>query len=180
MLRDHRAVGSGIRVQAVGEQQVPAVAAFQTACWQQAYRGIVPGAYLDAMNLERRTAGWRERVVSGLRHVVGAWDGEAVVGVVSWTTTGLPNAADELNTLYVDAAQYGSGLADDLLDVAVGAKPARLWVFEANHRARRFYARHGFLATGAAQIDPGTGVHELELARTSAPATRGSSRVDDR
>ena len=170
MLRDHEAVESGIRLQTVGAQHVPAVARFQTGCWQQAYRGIVPDAYLDAMDLELRTATWRERVALGLRHVVAAWDGEVVVGVVSWTTTRLPNGADELNTLYVDASRYGSGLADELLAVAVGTKPAHLWVFEANHRARRFYARHGFSATGAAQIDPGTGVHELELARTAAPA----------
>ena len=154
---------------AVTEQDVQAVAAFQTACWQQAYRGIVPDAFLDAMDLEVRTAAWRERVVFGRRHVVAAWDGADVIGVVSWTTAP-PNVADELNTLYVHASRFGSGLAAELLDVAVGTKPARLWVFEANHRARRFYAKHGFTATGVAQIDPDTGVNELELGRKSAPA----------
>ena len=160
----------GTRLQVVYELHVPAVAAFQTSCWQHVYRGIVADDYLDAMNLKVRTAAWRERVIAGRRQVVAAWEGTAVVGVVSWTAAALPAAADELNTLYVAAPWYGSGLAVELLHLAVGTNPARLWVFGANHRARRFYTKHGFVPTGASQDDPDTGVHEVELARPGASA----------
>jgi hypothetical protein len=38
-------------------------------------------------------------------------------------------------------------------------------VFEANPRARGFYARHGFVPDGTRQIEPGTGVPEVRLVR---------------
>jgi len=166
--RKNGLVISEVQVRAVGERDVPAIAAFQTSCWQQVYRGVVPDSYLDSMDLEARTATWRARVVSGQRHVWAAWSGAAVVGVVSWTLNLSPRQVDELNTLYVSVGLHGTGLAGELLAVALGDRTARLWVFEANHRARNFYSKHGFAATGAAQPDPGTGVRELELAR---PAT---------
>jgi len=129
---------------------------------------VVPDSYLDSMDLQSRTVTWRERVVSGQRHVAAAWSDAAVVGVVSWTADASPQQVDELNTLYVSVALHGTGLAGELLAVALGTRAARLWVFEANNQARRFYGKHGFAATGAAQVDPGTGVWELELARPAA------------
>jgi GNAT superfamily N-acetyltransferase len=159
---------SGVQIRTVGERDVPAVAGFQTSCWQQVYRGVVPDSYLDSMDLQSRTVTWRERVVSGQRHVAAAWSDAAVVGVVSWTADASPQQVDELNTLYVSVALHGTGLAGELLAVALGTRAARLWVFEANNQARRFYGKHGFAATGAAQVDPGTGVWELELARPAA------------
>jgi hypothetical protein len=36
--------------------------------------------------------------------------------------------------------------------VLPGQAPAELWVFEANDRARRFYARHGFKSDGARHL----------------------------
>lgn len=134
---------------------------------------MVPDSYLDSMDLQSRTVTWRERVVSGQRHVAAAGSDAAgsdaaVVGVVSWTADASPQQVDELNTLYVSVALHGTGLAGELLAVALGTRAARLWVFEANNQARRFYGKHGFAATGAAQVDPGTGVWELELARPAA------------
>lgn len=61
-----------------------------------------------------------------------------------------PNAA-ELRQLYIYKPWQGLGLADELTDWAKQRARARgateLWlsVFTDNHRARRFYARHGFV-----------------------------------
>jgi len=101
---------SGVQIRTVGERDVPAVAGFQTSCWQQVYRGVVPDSYLDSMDLQSRTVTWRERVVSGQRHVAAAWSDAAVVGVVSWTADASPQQVDELNTLYVSVALHGTGL----------------------------------------------------------------------
>ena len=59
-----------------------------------------------------------------------------------------------LRMLYLDEAAKGSGLADALMTWAVGEARARqmqdvyLTVWVDNHRARRFYERHGFQEVG--------------------------------
>src|SRR5450759_1469686 len=83
--------GSGVRVRAAGAPDLPAIAEFQTACWREAYRGVVPQEYLDRITVADRGARWRERLVSGARHVAVAELGESVVGVASW---GLSDVTD--------------------------------------------------------------------------------------
>lgn len=56
-------------------------------------------------------------------------------------------------SIYVRTSEYGSGLADQLLEAVLPERaPAELWVFEANDRARRFYSRHGFKPDGARHV----------------------------
>jgi GNAT superfamily N-acetyltransferase len=53
-------------------------------------------------------------------------------------TVGTPARDRELWSIYVRANEYGSGLADRLLETVLPQQaPAELWVFEANDRARR-------------------------------------------
>lgn len=60
----------------------------------------------------------------------------------------------ELHQLYIAAPAQGSGLADQLMrhvfdDAASHGAPAiYLSVYVDNHRAQRFYARHGFVEIG--------------------------------
>lgn len=58
---------------------------------------------------------------------------------------------DWIDQLYVEPSHTGQGIGSDLMAVAKRRRPAalRLWTFEANEGARRFYERHGFVATGA-------------------------------
>lgn len=54
--------------------------------------------------------------------------------------------------LYLDPAQTGQGLGSRLLEAgAASMAEAKLYCFQVNHGARRFYERHGFRA--AALID---------------------------
>lgn len=56
----------------------------------------------------------------------------------------------ELRFLYVDASQYGNGLAHCLLQTVLDDdEPAELWVVESNSRAISFYCKNGFAADGA-------------------------------
>ena len=72
----------------------------------------------------------------------------------------------ELATLYLRAAQHGSGLGQELLDAVVGDRPASLWVAEQNPRARRFYERNGFTADGARTVlESWEGLVEVRLVR---------------
>jgi GNAT superfamily N-acetyltransferase len=143
-----------------------AVADCHTACWREAYAGLVNDDYLYSAVVERRRlARWQERL-GGSRAVWLATDDTQVVGVASADAPG-PTAPVpvQLMSLYVRAAYQGTGLADQLLLAAVGSGPAFLWVFAANPRARRFYARHGFVADGTEMIDPDTGLPEIRMLR---------------
>lgn len=55
--------------------------------------------------------------------------------------------------LYVDPRHFGCGLGSQLLELAKLHRPSglRLWTFQANDGARRFYERHGFVATDSTE-----------------------------
>lgn len=145
------------------------VALFQTAVWREAYAGLVPQAYLDRVGAAERLERWSGRFATGSRKVALAEDGGAVVGVVSWAPAEAADVAPvELKSLYVAATHRGTGLAARLMATALGARPAYLWVFAANPRARAFYARHGFAADGGSAVDPDTGLDEVRLVRRRA------------
>lgn len=50
--------------------------------------------------------------------------------------------------LYLEPTRTGEGIGTRLLDHAKQQQPdgLDLWAFQSNHRARRFYERHGFVA----------------------------------
>src|SRR4051812_24202487 len=88
-------------------------------------------------------------------------DGAAVFVVQAddGTLTGEVAAAADVPTgqlarLYVDIDHWGKGIGARLHDAAVdhlrssGCASARLWVLEANDRARRFYERRGWRPDG--------------------------------
>lgn len=90
-----------------------------------------------------------------------------------------------LISVYVAAAERGTGLADELLEMSIaaaahelGAALLQLGVHEDNARALAFYTRHGFLDTGRREVYPLDAskkeiIMELRLEPTAAsPAER--------
>ncbi len=65
----------------------------------------------------------------------------------------MDNGVGWIEQLYVEPGCTGQGLGAALLRQslaelhAAGAHPVRLWCFQANAGARRFYEQHGFVAT---------------------------------
>jgi GNAT superfamily N-acetyltransferase len=61
-----------------------------------------------------------------------------------------------LHGLYVVPEAWGTGVALALHDAALAALPdcaeVKLWVLEENRRARRFYERSGWRASGASRV----------------------------
>jgi GNAT superfamily N-acetyltransferase len=55
---------------------------------------------------------------------------------------------EEVDQLYVDPDLTGRGIGGELLAVAKRERPhgLRLWTFQSNAGAQRFYERHGFVA----------------------------------
>lgn len=155
---------------------VDAVVDCQTTCWREAYTGLVPQSYLDDPLVEqRRRARWTLNLTGG-RSV---WVAAGPAGIAGIATSGpsrdpAPEPPTELMSLYVRAAFHGTGVADRLIQAAIGSQPASLWMFAANPRAGAFYRRHGFRPDGEQKIDPDTGVPEIRLIR---PAVRAAGPV---
>jgi GNAT superfamily N-acetyltransferase len=102
-------------------------------------------AYAPLAHSEPDVRGWvRDRLVAG-GGVTVAVDGGAVVGFIAVADRGDARWIDQM---YVDPARVGGGIGTRLLAHALAtlAPPIRLWTFQANAGARRFYERHGFRA----------------------------------
>ncbi|MFZ4069284.1 MAG: GNAT family N-acetyltransferase [Caulobacterales bacterium] len=84
----------------------------------------------------------------------GALIGAASVGPLKLPVDPGPARSFELYRLYITESAKGAGLADALMAWAFDQADARatakmyLGVFSENHRAKRFYARHGFSRVG--------------------------------
>lgn len=131
------------------------------AAWREAYSGLLPAEYWTPEGESARIEGWRrdlEQAWPGSLVVLGIRDAQ-VVGCAGAgpskpnPTAGAPLRDQELHAIYVRESEYGSGLSSRLLETVLPqATPAQLWVFEANPRARAFYAKHGFAPDGARHV----------------------------
>ena len=94
------------------------------------------------LHTDAGTLAWMRDTVFANQQVLVARDGEgAVAGYLSLE-------GDMVTGLYVRAGDRGRGIGSALMDVAKARSPKglRLWVFQPNTDAVRFYVRHGFRA----------------------------------
>lgn len=127
-------------------------------------RALADAPHAFASTLGRESAfdelEWRRRVAPGTWML--AWAGPDPVGLaVGYAQPGSPAAERDLVGLWVAPEHRGRGVTDRLVaavaDWAAAAGAARLglWVVDGNERARRAYARLGFVSTGMRQPLPG-------------------------
>lgn len=137
-----------------------AIATVHVVGWQQTYGHLVPRERLDALAPSDRIDGWRG-ILAGIEEK--AWVAELDGAVVAWITTAARNPQTqprdlELNGIYALESAHGSGVAQALLDEALGDAPAFLWVAADNPRAHAFYRRNGFVDDGSRDEHPLLGV----------------------
>jgi GNAT superfamily N-acetyltransferase len=88
-----------------------------------------------------------------------AFDGDVCVGLVGGAEDDL-GADRQLVSMWVAPTHRGTDVATDLVDAVLGwvaeqgGRRVGLWVTRGNGRARRFYERMGFVATGEVQPLP--------------------------
>jgi GNAT superfamily N-acetyltransferase len=114
---------------------------------------------------------WRDRTTSLAWFL--AWrDGHPVSLIAGGADPGTADHERYVPSMWVDAAARGTGAADALVAAVTGwarsqgARRLRLWVSDGSPRARAFYHRLGFRATGSRQplpSDPELGEAELSL-----------------
>lgn len=143
-------------------EDAEAIGRMHYASWREAYAPLLPDGFFSAEGEARRVAQWRRILAepadasTTLRIAV---RGDEVIGFATEgparpnETAGAPVRDRELWSLYVRASEYGTGLAHELLAAVLPDDvPAEVWVFEANPRARAFYAKHGFAPDGARHV----------------------------
>ncbi|MBK7641872.1 MAG: GNAT family N-acetyltransferase [Planctomycetes bacterium] len=159
-----------------------AVARIHVRTWQQAYRGLLPDAYLDSMRAEDRA----RRYTFGLgdpaspRTIVALAQGE-LVGFATLramsdeanSATRVPTLVGELCALHVDPEHWGRRIGLALIRAArarmsaYGLRSARLWLLAGNTRAARFYQLDGWVEDGERRTEVvwGASVDEIGLRR---------------
>jgi GNAT superfamily N-acetyltransferase len=118
----------------------------------------------------RTTADWQGWMSPGVAFILYEPAGDR--GMVS----GLRDEADlevvHLMAMWVHPKIRGSGGADELVEAVIawaqseGAKRVRLKVIQGNDRARRFYERMGFRATGREEMRQRDGRIEVQMERS--------------
>lgn len=107
---------------------------------------------------------WFEKVVVPMREVWVAEVGHAIAALLVLDD-------DWIDQLYVEPGQTGQGLGGQLVEFAKAQRPTglRLWTFEANLDARRFYERHEFVATTSTEGDNEEGAPDVLYEWQPAP-----------
>ncbi len=148
---------------------VPALAAVHVQAWRETYPGILSDELLANLRVEDHERLWT-------KILTGEWADGVVVGLLDGVVAGFafaypgqdPDAPRglELNMIYALERAKGTGLGQEMLDAAIGDRPALVWVAINNPRARAFYARNGFEPDGASKvIEHWDNVHDIRLVR---------------
>lgn len=159
--------------------------------WKVHYRGILPDAYLDAIDEDERLEARRAMLASGARPGTRNWVLEEDGAIRGWVSAGrcrdedLAAADDaspadvvhELYAIYLDPDLVGRGYGRALMEHCIaearqaGHREMVMWVLTGNERARRFYAAAGFEPDERVAPEPfrDTGQTKLRLRRDLDP-----------
>ena len=100
--------------------------------------------YLDKPELLENVFVYDDGIIKGMMHIIGS----------------------ELNELYVDPFFEGNGIGGKMITFAIHEFNCNtLLVLDDNHRAKKFYNRHGFRETEETRIIPGTKVLDRKMIR---------------
>jgi len=136
-----------------------AVGQLHVRAWRHTYREIMPEEVLAGLDPRESAARFADRLRSPTNAMfVGVQSGEPALGAFCVVgpardpeRDAVPEVATgELYALYADPRVHGQGAGPAVHDAgvahlgSVGYRHLVLWVFNANPRARAFYAKHGW------------------------------------
>jgi ribosomal protein S18 acetylase RimI-like enzyme len=153
-----------IHLRRAAEADAAAIATIHVRSWQRAYRGILPGSFLEGLRVQDREEGWR-RIMTTLAADRHPWLAEAGGDVAGFVSAGPSRDDDagrqtgEVYAIYVDPDCWARGIGRALFSHAIhdlrdhGYDTATLWVLMDNRQARDFYEAAGWQADGAERSD---------------------------
>lgn len=152
------------------------IADVHVATWRETYADLIPDRFYDASAREARRLMWHSILTLDPMPgtvVVAERDGQVVGFAFSGSSEhpdarkGVPPARPlHLFSLYLVAAEHGTGTGHAMLAATLGDQPAQLWVVSENERARAFYENHGFREDGHSIDDPEfEGLVEIRMIR---------------
>jgi GNAT superfamily N-acetyltransferase len=142
------------------------VARLHAESWRNTYRGILSEPFLDHEIFDDRLFLWQKRLSepqSESQLVLLAEESGELFGFVCVFLDADPRWGDLLDNLHIRMDAQGRGLGRRLMSEAASwvlrqrsGSGLYLWVFEANHQARKFYELlHGKVVERQAQRAPG-------------------------
>ena len=158
-----------------------AIAEIQVSAWRDAYRGRIPDAILDALDVSQGADVW-SGVLSAQHSVVVAVCDSSIVGFCSLTASrdddAIPGTVAEITALYVQPRRWRCGVGRALSSHAFAAAATAgyssiiLWALVSNIPAISFYTAVGFVQDGATRterISSDDSVEELRMRRAIQP-----------
>jgi ribosomal protein S18 acetylase RimI-like enzyme len=157
------------------------IAQIHVETWRVAYRGQIPDAVLNGLDVGRRTVFWQERLSQGRGAVFVAEDGDRITGfcdlVPSRDKDADARTVAEIVAIYILPQHWRKGTGRALCNRALATarqqdyQAVTLWVLASISGARRFYEAMGFSLDGAAKADraaDGSELHEVRFRRNLA------------
>ena len=143
----------GIVIRRAAPRDAEAIACVRIDGWRTSYRGLVPAAYLDGMQVDASTALWDKILTAGPNpaSVFVATHGDEVVGFAAGNMLAEPRFGlnAELTAVYLRREFQRVGLGRRLIAAVVDAQRALgatgmiVWVIAGNKPARAFYETLG-------------------------------------
>jgi ribosomal protein S18 acetylase RimI-like enzyme len=154
----------------------PGIAHVHVETWRAAYRGQMPDAVLDGLDVGRRTTFWHEHLSQMRGAVFVAEQDGKIMGfcdlIPSRDKDADPRAVAEIAAIYILPPHWRTGagrtLSKSALATAQGQdyQAVTLWVLTSNAGARRFYEAMGFRLDGATKTEravDGSELHEVRF-----------------
>jgi RimJ/RimL family protein N-acetyltransferase len=147
------------------------IAEIHVESWRAAYRGILPGEYLDGLDVSGRTQLWRKFSGNAQEPLFVVEECDQIIGFCHLVRSRDADAerAAEIAAIYLDPIHWRKGYGKELCSAALsfsakqGFERVTLWVLEENSTARRFYETIGFTADGATKTEEGPGFSMNEV-----------------
>jgi ribosomal protein S18 acetylase RimI-like enzyme len=140
------------------------IAPIHVASWQAAYRGLMPDAILDNLDVEKRAAFWQTHLASQPLGTFVAELNQEIIGfcdlIPSRDKDSNSKVIAEIAAIYVHPDHWRQGAGRELCCRALAtARRANfiavtLWILESNIAAQKFYQTMGFNCDGATKSEP--------------------------
>ena len=153
----------------------PIIALVHVEAWRVAYRGLMPDAVLNALDVGRHTASWQNRLAEFQGSVFVSEGGGKITGfcvLMSSRDKGVdPRSVAEIAAINILPAHWRTGIGRTICNCAIeaarrnGYKHLTHWVLALNCRARIFYEAMGFALDGATKSERASDGSELSEVR---------------